>query len=544
VKKTNIFNNMFPSLDRLTPELESIFSGRQGCVVIPSIHNPNFYNLFAISISLMTRKSKSIEIIIMNQHAGNCKLCQRAAYARDQMKSWFEQQKLTFQEFSIEDFSFKSIHFMTPQKYRRELDALSPILRNSILSYYATSILQSDSLDRLPLRYFRNFQNLQNQFSFAQEVLRKSEVAYPIQKEPSGFEFIVSLNGRYPFQSGIRDYCHSNSVRYVSLEHGQRHGVNMHLADFQPQEIRKLDRWIFERVSNSDQSNLGKITRVGENWLDKQETDGFQNIFLGREAPKNFDKEGRNLLICTSSLDERFSNLGVDLNGWDSQYQAYDSVIMRAVECDLEVTLKIHPNALNKSIRDLWRLYRSLSKWRSLRILSPWSDINVFDLIEKNEFFVTWGSSLMISAAKREKRGFLLGPTNFMSTLGVPVFDPSSVANLNFEDLGKLSKRKALVAAGIIRNWGYDIQSLRNMVREDEFRIEISGQTSDVYRINNHIRKFRERILRRFRFILAITKGRHVTPNEIVDFLTYICFLPKRFSVFIVRFAFLTLLKL
>lgn len=534
---------MFPSNDRLTLEMESAFNGMRGCVVIPSIHNPNFYNLYAITISLIKSKSKEVSILLVNEHKQDCKLCQRAALARNRMKSWIKQQNLAFQEFSIEEFRFKSHKFMTPQKFKSELHLLSPILRNSILSFYATSKLQSDSLDSLPFRHLWNFQNLKNQFSFAKEVLGKSEDGSLIENEPSKFDFIVSLNGRYPFQSGVRDYCQSKSIRYVSLEHGQRHGVNMHLADFQPQEIRNLDKWIFERLSNSNQSNLGEIARVGKEWLEKQETDRIQNIFLGSAVTQNIEGDGKSLLICTSSLDERFSNLGVDLNDWNSQYQAYNSVIKKAVECDMNTTLKIHPNALNKSIKDLWKLYRHLSKWENLRILSPWTDINVFELIEKNDFFVTWGSSLMISAAIREKRGFLLGPTNFMSTLSVPVFGPSDVSNLNFENLETLSKEKALIAAGIVRNWGYDIQSFIVRTGQGHFSNGIAEQPFNKFDINYHFIKFRERILRRYRFIVALTKGRYVTPNEIVNFLSNILFLPRYFAVFLVRISFFALLK-
>lgn len=536
---------VFPIEERfLFEEFKQLFGGQTGCVVIPSIHNPYFYDLYVIVIAILQKHSQDFVVCFVNEHHLNCKLCQRLSKTRSKVMNWLEERNIPYESFLRNDEIIREIPIVTPKKFRSQLEELSQIQKNSILSYFATSKLQSDSLKSLPLRYYGKFRDLKRQFQYAHEVLEKCEYRFRSVFSRKRFEFIVSLNGRYPFQSGIRNYCEVRHIRYVSLEHGQLHGLNMHLSDFQPQEIRKLDEWINHRLSKAKEKDRQHVAEVGKSWLCKQESDIKQNIFLTPSTHENYGDAKGNILLCTSSLDERFSNLGVDLNNWRSQFEAYNSVIKFSLDSSINVTLKIHPNSLNKAIVDLWRLYRQINSTHAIRIVSPWSKLNVFELIDQHEYFATWGSSLAISAAARGKKCFLLGPTNFMSTLKVPLISPEKITNLALHELETVDQTRVLMAAGVIRNWGYDVKSLRNSSRNYGYDEEIAAFNFKEEISSAYFPILRERLLRRVGIMKAITKGRYVTPNEIVDFLVKIFFVPDRIAFYFVQTSFLTLLRI
>jgi len=62
------------------------------------------------------------------------------------------------------------------------------------------------------------------------------------------------------------------------------------------------------------------------------------------------------VLLLNSSFDERFSNLGMEMNGWNSQEEAFASVIERLKSLDFKLVFRIHPNTASKSWFELLRL--------------------------------------------------------------------------------------------------------------------------------------------------------------------------------------------
>jgi hypothetical protein len=540
VPKAPIFDIVIPRIDSLLEELEVAVRNRNACIVIPSIHNVNFYKLYAIVITLVNSRASQLTVLFIQHHCADCTSCETLASSRVKLHDQLCKKGIDSRIVNYEKATNRSPLWATRKKFSKELEVLPSMLRNSIFSYFGTSTLQSDSITSLPLRYYREFRDLVAQFYFALRVMGENEKQCRGKQSMRGFDFCISLNGRYPFQSGIRTYCEVNSIQYLSLEHGQRHGLNLHLANFQPQQIRELDKWIERRIHSFTSENLEHIRKQGIAWLTSQENDTNQNVFLKTKRTQiSSVSSSPRLLLCTSSLDERFNNLGVDLNGWESQYAAYDSVIRKCIESGVEVTLKVHPNSLNKAWKDLWRLYSNMAKWETLQIEGPWSNSNVFELIDQYEYFVSWGSSLMISAAFREKKGFLLGPTNFMSTLKVPVFGPDEIAKLKLSELKKLERSNAELAAGVIRNWGYNIESLSTLAEGDllESLYKVIQQSKHVNK--SALQMWRDRVVRRVEYTKAVTKGKYMTPNELENFLTQVLQIPRRLATFAVKSLFL-----
>jgi hypothetical protein len=457
---------------------------------------------------------------------------------------------ITWESESIIKSRNYKIKKVTSKKFKEEFASLPEMLKNSILSFYKTAIFQSDSLNSLPRREYSRYKRLVNEYDFARSSLNRLTEKHKRNLKFSEFNFILSLNGRYPFQTGVRTFCEEQDIKYFSLEHGQKHGINFHLADFQPQEIRKLDRWINEQIKKLGPLEIKRLRQFGVDWLQKQEANSEQNIFLrfGKATRKNSQTSPRSsstVLICSSSLDERFSNMGVDLNGWITPYEAYLEVIEKCQKENRYTTFKIHPNILNKSWTDLWRIYLQLNKVSKGRVVGPWSKLSVMDLIDSNEYFVSWGSSLILSAAMREKRSFLLGPTIFSSVIGVPEIGPYELRNLNFEELPILDRDQVELACGVIRNWGYKIELAREIVSNNlNFYTEYLEETKNIlikYKSDN---KWKERILRRIKILRNVSKAKYLTPNETVEILNKNLLIPKVFSEFIVKILFYAVLQI
>lgn len=530
-------------------DLKTEFNSAQVLVVVPSLHNPFFYNLFVLAITYAHQNSMKVRVTYLNNHKESCSNCKELTSARDNFKRFLLKLEIETIEVKYQSKieSFPLLKFwINPGKTLRNFPDEK---MNSILSYFKTQKLQSDALTQIPRRYFRKVMQLAGEFEFSYGVLSAIFATREVQNVSEQLtNLVITLNGRYPIQAGIRYFCHGQAIKFYSLEHGQRHQVNMHLADFQPHEIRRLDSWISQSLASYSHRKLLEISNFGKSWLNNQENSRVTNPFLPDETKRRHvlaqfpivrDK-GTRLLICTSSIDERFSNLGLDSNGWDNSVAAYNSVIQKAILSSLNVTVKIHPNSLNKSWKDLWILYRSIKRSEDLSIINPWEEISSIDLIESHEYFVTWGSSLMISAAAREKKGFLLGPVVFMSTLGIKPLSPIDLQKLSFENLPHLDSKRALLAAGIIRNWGYPIVKLRN-------QLPIAWEWLEGNAVNgaaNPLQTFIIRIRRRVKYMSNISKGRYITPNETVDVLTKVFFIPENAARKFVKSCFFGLLHL
>jgi DNA-binding LacI/PurR family transcriptional regulator len=69
-------------------DLKTEFNSAQVLVVVPSLHNPFFYNLFVLAITYAHQNSMKVRVTYLNNHKETCSNCKELTSARDNFKKF------------------------------------------------------------------------------------------------------------------------------------------------------------------------------------------------------------------------------------------------------------------------------------------------------------------------------------------------------------------------------------------------------------------------------------------------------------------------
>ena len=325
--------------------------------------------------------------------------------------------------------------------------AFSTQLGNSVLSLLISRGFSHDNLylDSLRKRYlFRKYTK-----SFFQTLDNISPLleTYEIKK-------VVFLNGRWPQEAAIRHFCESNRIEFMSLEHGKPKNQRFHLERFQTQEYQYLREYFLDTRDKLKPEEIQTAEKWAEAWLEAQaKTTGGNQFFRGGDPLPDECHTENFVLLLNSSFDERFSNLGMEMNGWNSQEEAFASVIERLRFLDFKLVFRIHPNTANKSWFELLRLVKLL-KDLQVKYIFPWTEISTYDLMDKANFIVSWGSTSSLEATARGIPAVNLGRTQYDNLVDITLWSPKDLSNLPIPK-NQPSHSKSKVAIYLTRNWGY-----------------------------------------------------------------------------------------
>jgi hypothetical protein len=214
-----------------------------------------------------------------------------------------------------------------------------------------------------------------------------------------------------------------------------------------------------KRKSTEDQ--LSFAITWAKQWLSEQTSFVKSNPFIIFASRGQFSidrgSEGLIVPLFTSSLDERFSNLGINLNGWESQNQALVATAQRILALGFKPLIRIHPNAGWKSWRELVELVAVL-KDSNLDFVLPWDSVSSYELIERAPFVVTWGSTLALESTARSSPTYNLGHSRFDSLIDLEIISGEKISEWIPNLDKKVSVEKSLVAIYISRNFGLDLE--------------------------------------------------------------------------------------
>jgi len=320
-------------------------------------------------------------------------------------------------------------------------------LGNSVLSLLISRGFSHDNLylDSLRKRYlFRKY--TKSFFQTLDSILPLLET-YEIKK-------VVFLNGRWPQEAAIRHFCESNGIEFMSLEHGKPKNQRFHLERFQTQEYKYLREYFKNTRDKLKPEEIQTAEKWAEAWLEAQaKTTGGNQFFRGGDPLPDECRTGNFVLLLNSSFDERFSNLGMEMNGWNSQEEAFARVIERLKSLDFNLVFRIHPNTASKSWFELLRLVKLL-KGLQVKYILPWTEISTYDLMDKANFIVSWGSTSSLEATAKGIPAVNLGRTQYDNLVDITLWSPTDLSDLPIPK-NQPSHSKSKVAIYLTRNWGY-----------------------------------------------------------------------------------------
>lgn len=160
----------------------------------------------------------------------------------------------------------------------------------------------------------------------------------------------------------------------------------------------------------------------------------------------------RTVPIFTSSIDERISNLPLDLNGWEGQYRAIESVSNRLRELRYDPVIRIHPNAVHKSWAELLELLKMIKRI-GVKAIMPWSTVSTYEMLESAPLAVTWASTVSLESTARGIPTANLGPTKFGDLIDIEKLSPNLIPKWE-PSLSRKPSKKSLLAIYVTRHYG------------------------------------------------------------------------------------------
>ena len=389
-------------------------------------------------------------------------------------------------------------------------------LGNSLRSVFARNYLSTSNLNLQGTR-MQKFFRMQVQ-SFLSMRLICTELFLPEQ-----FDLILIANGRFPSQTAMRVVAESASIEFCFYEHGMPKEESFHFAPFQTQEFLKMQDFIKLQIKDRFENSSQEILEYANQWLDKQATDIKQNHFLSQDLKKKgtrvIPRDKPLAVIFNSSIDEKYSNMGVELNGWVSQKQATKEIANILEQQGFQVIVRIHPNTANKSWWDLINLVNFL-KAEEIDYILPWSGPSSYELLEEAKLVLTWGSTISMESAARGIPTAVFGRTMFDEIAGAVIVNPSTLKSINFNKLAKSEPVQGKIAIYFSRHWGYNLQQYCSTgdLESIDSVIDIQKQpsaSSEESGLNPSFAKsLRLTIIEVFILLRRIRIGRYASPND------------------------------
>lgn len=147
---------------------------------------------------------------------------------------------------------------------------------------------------------------------------------------------------------------------------------------------------------------------------------------------KDYEKEAdvttnSKFIFFTSSIDE-FQGLGSDWDDhpWENQYHAFCTILRLLDPTGQVSTLRVHPNLLSKSKRQIWfelaLLQEIAQKFPELRIVGPSSRANSYAMARGSQMNFVSRSTLTLELSYLTLPVISVMPNYFSEKLGVYVF--------------------------------------------------------------------------------------------------------------------------
>ena len=407
-------------------------------------------------------------------------------------------------------------------------------LGNSIRSFFARNYFGSSNFQIKSRKEVKQFNILVASYFYSKKLSKSFFDKYH-------FNTILVGNGRFPDQTAMKVFASENNVDFLSYEQGRPPESSYFLQNFQFQEFGKMQAYLLqikeELITRPDA--LRNAMEIGQNWLRNQSEDTQQNSYLAnldvssRKGDHDLKDDRKLAVIFNSSIDERFSNLGHELNSWASQKEATVTISEELLLQEFNVVVRIHPNTANKSWWDLVNLVGAL-KAKSISYILPWDEPNSYELLNQADLVLTWGSTISMESCALGIPTVVFGSTFWDQLTGATFLSGRNSQCFDFQGVTRPNPGDAYLSAFLVNNWGYSI-----------FDYTPSEQLEllDSVLVNNGIENFNlltssGRLLNptnlvgfgtyAINFLRRARRGRYASPSDLLGL--FMIFLPKRMS--------------
>jgi len=351
----------------------------------------------------------------------------------------------------LRDFRLKFDTIESLKNYRFEGVDIGMGVASSYISYKRNPSPVINSDDVVLLRLLKA--SLKVYFSF-KRILTESRP-----------DIVYVFNGRFSNIRPVIRLCQELGIEFRVHERGSNRFKYQISTDHLPHDFVAFQRlaeafWKegYVDIREAQARKFFEDRRMGK----EQAWRSFTASQASGKLPAVWDERKRNIVIFNSSEDE-FAAIGDTLKRrvFDSQVEGVSFITKQLETIDnVAVYLRIHPNLTgisNKSVEDLYRIKRS-----NFFVIPPDSDISTYELIDRADVVVTFGSTIGIEATYWGKPSLLLGDS-FYRDLGA-TYNPSTaeeVVNLLLHESSPKEKVGALKYGAYVSNYGIDYRLYR-----------------------------------------------------------------------------------
>ncbi len=342
-------------------------------------------------------------------------------------------------------------------------------LYNSLLGHSIVSILMSSLI---PVPGLRSKKLKKIIFEYSSEFMQSEFVCNHIISELQP-DFVIIPNGRFPDQAGLIAAAEKNKIPFLIFERGTRGNGRFHLQPHQTQDFDSMRRYYLEYF-NSNRVDTSTSLNESTHFLDLQKNDPLFNPFARRwtQNAENLENCGE-IPLCvffTSSTDERYSNLGIDMNGWNSQEEAIIQTHEVLKRSGFNFLVRIHPNAGWKTWTELRRMTSALKK-NGITYVLPWEIPSTYELLQKINLAATWGSTVCIEATALGIPTINLGRTPYDNVIDVMVVNPQNIKTINFREISKPIASKSIRFFNTRLQYGFQVEKIDSDDRFNEMKV-------------------------------------------------------------------------
>jgi len=329
-----------------------------------------------------------------------------------------------------------------------------------------------------------------------QKFFQVGELAWRHLKNP--VDLVIFPNGRFASQAPWRFFSDRFHREFLSYEHGEPKNIRFHLQKFQPQEISRLGDWL---TSNEKVPIYNQIVdcQTAIDWIRKQRTSS-NKFFLSTNTSKgkvHLRSERKTIVFFSSSADERLSNLSTDSSIVSNQIEWIKFLSGLSDQLRFDFSVRLHPNACNKSWLDLALLYREIKRLKGIKIYLPWSRVDTYSILDAAKVVISYGSTVSLEAAYQGIKSATITETKFSKLSKIPIISYENCKSFLLQDSQPMSK--SLLEEAIFHrfNYGYEL------AHDIEFEIT-SPKTSQSIETIRYLYDFLQKAIRLLKAVFRV----------------------------------------
>lgn len=257
-------------------------------------------------------------------------------------------------------------------------------------------------------------------------------------------------NGRFPVDVVLASFFRQIGARTMFWEMNPSH-TGYFLSNWE------IHRWskVTETVGQHISKNLGDVEKAdwsrawlsSRQWVTSNPFSEYWSTDRSRPLVKSNNKE-KLAVFFSSSSDELGAIPANELAELCPQHLAARLQAKWLESNNFRLVIRIHPNLLNKPIRQFVREFRAFKgiarDFKNVQIIQPWSSTNSYDLLKQADLVLVHGSTIGLEASALGKRVITTQRTAYSQVIDViEILQPEDYLKLKLDSM-ECDPRKAL----------------------------------------------------------------------------------------------------